>query len=74
MSTIELKHIIYEHLSHIDDSSFLKAIKTIIETKANESVYQLSEEQVSRVESARKQLKNKETISHESLWAELENF
>lgn len=32
MSTVELKHIITEQLSLIDDVSFLNAIKTIIET------------------------------------------
>lgn len=46
MSTVELRHTIIEKLSQIDDTSFLKAIKTIVESKANEDVYKLSDFQV----------------------------
>ena len=38
MSTVELRHIIIKKLSNIDDVSFLKAIKTIVESKADEKV------------------------------------
>lgn len=71
MSTIELRHIINEHLSHIEDSSFLKAVKTIIETKASESIYNLSDIQKTRIDTARNQLKNGETISHEEVQNEI---
>lgn len=74
MSAIELRHIINEHLSHIEDSSFLKAVKTIIETKASESVYNLNDNQKSRIELARKQLKNRETISHEDVQKEIDQW
>ena len=67
MSTVELRHIIIEKLSHIDDISFLKAIKTIVESKADEKVYQLSDFQKKRVESSREQLKKGQTISNEAL-------
>ena len=50
MSTIELRHHIIEKLSLIDDDSFLKAIKTIIESKVNEGVYKLSDFQKKRIE------------------------
>ena len=59
MSTNELRHHIIEKLSLIDDDSFLKAIKTIIESKVNESVYKLSDFQKNRIESGRKQLKKR---------------
>lgn len=71
MSTIELRHIINEHLSHIEDSAFLKAVKTIIETKASESIYNLSDNQKTRIDTARNQLKNGETISHEEVQNEI---
>ena len=45
MSTLELRHIIIEHLSHIDDVSFLNALKTIIESKVTNDVYKLSDHQ-----------------------------
>jgi hypothetical protein len=43
MSTVELRHIITEHLSLIEDASFLNAIKTIIESKVSKGEYKLSD-------------------------------
>ena len=59
MSTIELRHIIAEQLSHIDDVSFLNAIKTIIDSKVSEGIYKLSDYKKNRIDTARQQLKNK---------------
>lgn len=59
MSTLELKQIITEHLSHIDDVSFLKALRTIIESKVSVSEYKLSDFQKIRIESGRHELINK---------------
>ena len=67
MSTVELKHYIIEKLSYIDDISFLKAIKTIVESKADEKVYQLSDFQKKRIEESREQIKKGQTISNEAL-------
>jgi len=67
MSTVELRHIIIEKLSLIDDTSFLKAIKTIVESKADEKVYQLSDIQKKRIEASRDQFKKGQTISNEAL-------
>jgi len=67
MSTVELRHIIIEKLSNIDDISFLKAIKTIVESKADEKVYQLSDFQKKRIEANREQVKKGQTISNEAL-------
>lgn len=64
MSTVELRQLITEHLSRIDDATFLTAIKTIIESKVSEGEYELSDFQTKRVNSARKELKLKKTISH----------
>ena len=67
MSTAELRNIIIEHLSHIEDASFLKALKTIIESKVSEGVYKLSDYQKKRIDSGREQLRNRKTVSHEEL-------
>ena len=67
MSTVDLRHIIIEKLSLIDDTSFLKAIKTIVESKADEKVYQLSDIQKKRIAASREQVKNGQTISNEEL-------
>ncbi len=74
MSTIELRHIINEHLSHIEDISFLNAIKTIIESKVSDGIYKLSNYQKDRINSARLQLKNRQTISHEDLQKEINQW
>ncbi len=74
MSTIELRHIITEHLSHIDDPSFLKALKTIIESKITTGIYKLSEFQIDRINSARKDLMNQQTVSHDELQNEINQW
>lgn len=74
MSAIELRHTIIKYLSQIDDVSFLKAIKTIIESKATGEFYKLSDYQKKRIESGREQLKNGKTISHESLQKEIDQW
>ncbi|OFY49511.1 MAG: hypothetical protein A2W85_06650 [Bacteroidetes bacterium GWF2_41_31] len=74
MGTIELRHIITERLSHIHDVSFLNAIKTIIESKVSEDTYQLSDYQKIRIDSARQQLKNRQTISHDVLQKEIDQW
>jgi len=71
MSTIELRHIINEKLSLIDDDSFLKAIKTIVESKVSERVYRLSDFQKNRIESGREQLRKGQTISDDVLQKEI---
>jgi len=74
MSTIELRHHIIEKLSLIDDDLFLKAIKTIIESKVNERVYNLSDFQKKRIESAREQRKKGQTISNDVLQKEIDQW
>jgi hypothetical protein len=67
MSTLELRNIINEYLSLIDDTSFLNALKTIVESKVSEGTYELSDYQKKRIEAGREQLKSGKTISNESL-------
>ena len=74
MSTIELRHTIIEKLSQIEDDSFLKAIKTIVESKVNEGVYKLSDFQKKRVESGREQLKKGMSISDDKLQKEIDQW
>jgi hypothetical protein len=54
--------------------SFLKAIKTIIESKVNESVYKLSDFQKNGIESARKQLNKGQSISNDTLQKEIDQW
>jgi hypothetical protein len=74
MSTIELRHIIFEKLSLIDDTTFLKAIKTIVESKVSERVYKLSDFQKKRIESGREQLRKGQTITNDVLQKEIDQW
>jgi hypothetical protein len=74
MSTIELRHNIIEKLSLIDDDSFLKAIKTIIDSKVNEGTYKLSDFQKKRIDSGREQLKKGQSISNDVLQKEVDQW
>lgn len=74
MSTIELRHVITEYLTHIDDASFLNAIKTIIESKVSEGTYMLSDFQKKRIEEGREQVRKGQTISNESLKQEIDQW
>jgi len=74
MSTIQLRDDISEYLSHIDDVSFLNAMKTILGSKISEKTYNLSEKETKRVEEGRKQYMKKEPISDEQREDEIEQW
>ncbi len=74
MSTIELRHVITEYLTHIDDASFLNALKTIIESKVAEGTYNLSDLQKKRIDAGRDQLMKGQTITHDSLNNEIDQW
>jgi hypothetical protein len=74
MRTIDLRHKIIEYVSHIEDDSFLEELKKTIESNISGATYKLSEFQKSRIKSARQQLKDKQTISHEDLQKEIDQW
>lgn len=74
MSTVELRQKIVDQLSQIEDVAFLKAIKTLVDSKAEDSIYRLSDFQKKRILEGRKQLKEGKTISHEALQKEIEQW
>ena len=74
MSTVELRHTIIEKLSQIEDVSFLRAIKTIVESKASEDIYKLSDFQKKRIKESREQVKLGQTISNDALQKEIRKW
>jgi len=74
MNSAQLRHTITEYLSLIDDVSFLKAIKTIIETKASTNIYKLSDFEKNRIYQARENHKKYKSISQETLNNEIEEW
>jgi hypothetical protein len=45
MTTIELKKQLIHRISEIEDANFLKALKTILDSKLNEGTLNLTDEQ-----------------------------
>lgn len=74
MNTAELRHIIAEQLSQIEDESFLQAIKIIIESKVSGDGYKLSDFQKERINIAREELQTYQTISHVDLQNEVDQW
>jgi len=71
MSTVELRKKIINQLSRIEDVSFLRAIKTLVDSKAHEEIYKLSEFQRERIREGREQIRSGQTISNEALQKEI---
>jgi predicted transcriptional regulator len=63
-----------EQLSLIEDASFLNALRTIIASKVSDSVYELSDFQKKRIELGRQQIEDGQTISHEDLQKEIDQW
>ena len=72
MSTIELREKIINQLANINDPSFLRAIKVLIDSKVEKEVYNLSDYQKDRIRHGREQLKKNQTISHDELQKEID--
>ena len=72
MNTVELRNMISQRISLIDDEPFLVAIKTNLDAKVSSSIYKLSNFQKERIALGREQLKNGSVISNEDLQAELD--
>jgi hypothetical protein len=74
MSTIELKHLINQYISLIEDTAFLNALRTIVESKVSEGTYKLSDFQKKRIKAGREQLKAGKTFANESLKQEMKQW
>jgi hypothetical protein len=71
MSTVELRKKIINQLFRIEDVTFLRAIKTLVDSKAHEDIYKLSEFQKERIREGREQIRSGQTISDEDLQKEI---
>jgi len=56
MTAIELKSILIHRIAEIEDVSFLKAIKTILDTKTNNEVLTLTDEQREEIIASKKEI------------------
>ena len=67
MTTIELKKQLIDRISKIDDVSFLRAIKTILDSKTESQVITLTKAQRQEIEESKKQVEVGEFIGQEEL-------
>ena len=58
MTAIELKTLLIHKISEINDVSFLKALKTILDSKTESGVIQLTREQLNDIMDSKKEIEN----------------
>ncbi len=56
MSAIELKKLLIHRIAEIEDVSFLKALKTILEAKTKSKILSLTQEQRSEINESKKEI------------------
>jgi len=67
MTTIELKKQLIHRISEINDETFLKAIKTILDSKTQSKVLKLTEEQRIEISESRMQIEQGQFIEQADL-------
>jgi uncharacterized protein with PIN domain len=56
MTTFELKTLLIHRITEINDVSFLRALKTIIDTKTESGVIQLTQDQLEDIIESKKEI------------------
>jgi hypothetical protein len=74
MNTIQLKQELILRISRIEDIDFLKAIKTILDNKKEESFIELTADQVNELLSASNEAKNGKVISQSEMDQRVEEW
>ncbi len=74
MSTIELKNILIKRISEIDDDSFLEAIMTILDSKIDSTVYNLTQQQKDAIIESKRQVANGEVFSNDQVNEEFQEW
>jgi hypothetical protein len=67
MTTIELKKLLIHKIAEIDDLSFLKALKTILETKTDRELISLTAEQRQEIIESKKEIEQGLFVEQELL-------
>lgn len=58
MTTFELKTLLIHRIAEINDISFLRALKTILDTKTEAGVIQLTQDQLNDIIESKKEIEN----------------
>ncbi len=67
MTTIELKKLLIHRITEINDISFLKAIKTILDSKIDTEMFMLTPEQKTEIMESKKEIEQGLFIDNERL-------
>jgi len=67
MTTIELKKLLVHRITEINDVSFLKAIKTILDSKTENELLMLTQEQRSEIMESKNEIEQGLFIEHDTL-------
>jgi len=67
MTTVELKKLLIQRIAEINDVSFLKAVKTILESKTNAEILLLTPEQKKEIMESKKEIEQGLFIDNDSL-------
>ncbi len=74
MKTIDLKNHLIHKIAEINDESFLKALKTIIDSKTDSTVYTLSEEQRLKIQKGKSQIEQGNYYMNQQVEAEIDKW
>ena len=74
MTVMQLKTLLIHRISEINDVSFLKALKTILDAKADRSVIQLTQEQLDAIIVSKKEIEQGLFIESNSLEKEVKRW
>lgn len=74
MTTIEIKNILIHKISAINDVSFLKAIQTIVDSKADNKMLVLTASQRNEIIESKKEIEQGLYIEHDEFENELKEW
>jgi hypothetical protein len=74
MTAIELKTLLIHRISEINDVSFLKALKTILDTKTDTGIIQLTPDQLDDIMASKKEIEQGLFIENSVLDSEVRQW
>ena len=74
MTAIQLKTLLIHRISEINDVSFLKALKTILDSKTETGVIQLTQEQLDEIIASKKEIEHGLFIENNALEKEVKQW
>ena len=74
MTAIQLKTLLIHRISEINDVSFLRALKTILDSKTETGVIQLTQEQLDDIIASKKEIEQGLFIENSALEKEIKQW